>query len=153
MSAFFKTAIPSGPILVTALLEAPHMIFRYTILYVDDVSSSLDFFERAFGFERGFLHESSDYGELVTGETKLAFSSRALMRQLDKNPALPRPDAPTFEIAFETGDVAGTLQRALDAGATLIQDARDEPWGQTTSYVADPNGYLIEICTAVQLPG
>lgn len=45
MSAFFKTAIPSGPILVTALLEAPHMIFRYTILYVDDVSSSLDFFK------------------------------------------------------------------------------------------------------------
>ncbi|MBN7758860.1 MULTISPECIES: VOC family protein [Alphaproteobacteria] len=129
------------------------MIFRYTILYVDDVSSSLDFFVKAFGFERGFLHESGDYGELLTGETKLAFSSRTLMRQLDKDPALPRPDAPTFEIAFETEDVAGTLQRALDAGATLIQDARDEPWGQTTSYVADPNGYLIEICTAVQLPG
>jgi lactoylglutathione lyase len=153
MSGFFKTAIPLWPIVVAALLEAPHMIFRYTILYVDDVSSSLDFFEKAFGFERGFLHESGDYGELLTGETKLAFSSRALMRQLDKNPALPRPDAPTFEIAFETDDVAGTLQRALDAGATLIQDARDEPWGQTTSYVADPNGYLIEICTAVQLPG
>ena len=36
------------------------MIFRYTILYVDDVSASLDFFERAFGFDRGFLHESGD---------------------------------------------------------------------------------------------
>ena len=129
------------------------MIFRYTILYVDDVASSLDFFERAFGLKRGFLHESGDYGELTTGETKLAFSSRALMRQLDKNPASPTSDAPTFEIAFETDNVAAALRRARDAGATLIQDARDEPWGQTTSYVADPNGYLIEICTAVQLPG
>ena len=129
------------------------MIFRYTILYVDDVPSSLDFFERAFGLKRGFLHESGDYGELTTGETKLAFSSRALMRQLDKNPDSPRADAPTFEIAFETDNVATALRRALSAGATLIQDARDEPWGQTTSYVADPNGYLIEICTAVQLPG
>ena len=129
------------------------MIFRYTILYVDDVASSLDFFERAFGLKRGFLHESGDYGELTTGETKLAFSSRALMRQLDKNPDSPRADAPTFEIAFETDNVATALRRALSAGATLIQDARDEPWGQTTSYVADPNGYLIEICTAVQLPG
>ena len=129
------------------------MIFRYTILYVDDVASSLDFFERAFGLKRGFLHESGDYGELTTGETKLAFSSRALMRQLDKNPASPTADAPTFEIAFETDNVAAALRRALDEGATLIQDTRDEPWGQTTSYVADPNGYLIEICTAVQLPG
>ena len=122
------------------------MIFRYTILYVDDVSASLDFFERAFGLERAFLHESGDYGEMTTGTTKLAFSSKELMRQLDKNPAS------TFEIAFETDDVAGALQRAVDAGATLIQNARDEPWGQTTSYVSDPNGYLIEICSAVQLP-
>ena len=128
------------------------MIFRYTILYVDDVSASLDFFERAFGLERAFLHESGDYGEMTTGTTKLAFSSKELMRQLDKNPASPRPDAPTFEIAFETDDVAGALQRAVDAGATLIQNARDEPWGQTTSYVSDPNGYLIEICSAIQLP-
>ena len=129
------------------------MIFRYTILYVDDVPSSLAFFEKAFGFERGFLHESGDYGELVTGATKLAFSSTALMRQLGKNPASPKGDNPTFEIAFETDDVSGALQTALDAGATLIQDVRDEPWGQTTSYVSDPNGYLIEICSAVQLPG
>mgnify|MGYP001243342841 FL=1 len=129
------------------------MIFRYTILYVDDVASSLDFYERAFGLKRGFLHEAGDYGELITGETKLAFSSRELMRQLDKNPASPEANAPTFEIAFETDDVAAAFRRAIDAGATPIQNTRDELWGQTTSYVADPNGYLIEICTAVQLPG
>lgn len=129
------------------------MIFRYTILYVDNVASSLTFFEKAFGFERGFLHESGDYGELITGETKLAFSSAALMQQLGKNPASPKSDNPTFEIAFETDDVAGALKKALNAGASLIQDVRDEPWGQTTSYVADPNGYLIEICSSVQLPG
>lgn len=129
------------------------MIFRYTIFYVDDVPASLTFFEKALGLERAFLHEGGDYGELVTGETKLAFSSKALMHQLGKNPASPRSDNPTFEIAFETDDVAGALQRAVDAGATLIQDVREEPWGQTTSYVADSNGYLIEICSAVQLPG
>lgn len=128
------------------------MIFRYTILYVDNVPSSLDFFERAFGFKRLFLHESGDYGELATGDTKLAFSSTELMRQLDKNPVSPRPNAPTFEIAFEADDVAGALQRAVDAGAMLVQDLREEPWGQTTSYVADPDGYLIEICSAVRPP-
>ena len=129
------------------------MILRYTILYVDDVPSTLDFFERAFGLQRGFLHESGDYGELKTGETKLAFSSTALMQQLDKNPAAPNAKSPTFEIAFETENVKVALERAIDAGATLIQDARDEPWGQTTSYVSDPNGYLVEICSAVTMPG
>lgn len=129
------------------------MIFRYTIFYVDDVPATLGFFESAFGFQRGFLHESGDYGELTTGETKLAFSSTALMRKLGKNPAAPAPNAPTFEIAFETDDVKTALTKAIDAGATLVQDVRDEPWGQTTSYVSDPNGYLIEICSAVQLSG
>ena len=129
------------------------MIFRYTILYVDDVPASVEFFEKAFGLERAFLHESGDYGEMVSGATKLAFSSKELMRQLGKNPVSPRTDAPTFEIAFETDNVAESLKRAVAAGATLIQDVRHEPWGQTTSYVADPNGYLIEICSVVQLPG
>ena len=128
------------------------MIFRYTIFYVDDVPATLDFFEKAIGLQRGFLHESGDYGELITGETKLAFSSTALMQQLDKNPAAPKVSAPTFEIAFETENVKAALERAVGAGATLIQDVRDEPWGQTTSYVSDPNGYLVEICSPVKMP-
>ena len=128
------------------------MIFRYTILYVDSVKDTLDFFARAFGFEQLFLHESGDYGELSTGETRLAFSSTKLMRQLDKDPQSPEPTKPVFEIALESEDVAADLSRAIEAGATLIQDAREEDWGQTTSYVSDPNGYLIEICSKVQLP-
>lgn len=46
-------------------------------------------------------------------------------------------------------DVAGALARALQAGATLIQEVKKESWGQTTSYVADPDGYLVEICSPV----
>jgi len=128
------------------------MILRYTILYVDDVTATLDFYERAFALERSFLHDSGDYGELSTGETKLAFSSTALMKRLGKAPGKPSPKAPVFEIAFETDDVQAAFDRAVAAGATPIQQVRDEPWGQTTSYVSDPNGYLVEICSAVQLP-
>lgn len=125
------------------------MIFRYTILYVENVEQALSFYHRAFGFEIGFLHESKDYGELVTGQTKLAFTSRRLMRELGKTPAPPDPKHPTSEVAFETDDVAGALARACAAGATLMQPAKDEAWGQTTAYVADPEGYLVEICSPV----
>lgn len=128
------------------------MILRYTILYVGDVAAALAFYERAFGLKRGFLHDSGDYGELATGATKLAFSSTALMRQLGKAPGRPSPAAPVFEIAFETGDVAAVFARAVAAGAAPVQAPCEEPWGQTTAYVSDADGYLVEICSPVQLP-
>jgi lactoylglutathione lyase len=130
-----------------------HMIFRYTILYVADVAAAMDLFERAFGFTRLFLHEAGDYGELDTGQTKLAFSARSLMESLGKTPVAARVDTPVFELAFETPDVAGALARAVSAGATLVQGATDMPWGQTISYVTVPDGFLIEICSPVQSPG
>ena len=126
------------------------MQLRYTILYVENVEATLAFYEKAFGLERGMLHESGDYGELITGGTKLAFSSIQLMTSLGKKPGVPDAKAPIFEIAFETHDVSAALEKALAAGATLIQQARHEPWGQTTAYVSDHNGYLIEICSAVE---
>lgn len=128
------------------------MIFRYTILYVDDVPATMDFFARAFGLEPSFLHESGQYGEMLTGQTKLAFSATALMRQLGKNPQPAVAGAPCFELAFETGDVPAAVGRALAAGATLVQGAEEQPWGQVTAYVNDPNGYLVEICSPVQVP-
>jgi catechol 2,3-dioxygenase-like lactoylglutathione lyase family enzyme len=125
------------------------MQFRYAIVYVDDVPATIDFYERAFGLTRRFVHESGAYGELDTGATRLAFSSRALMESLGKAPGRADPAAPVFEIALETDDVRGALDRAVAAGAALVQDVRAEPWGQTTSYVADGNGVLVEICSPV----
>ena len=123
------------------------MKFRYVILYVEDVQATLAFYQRAFGLEIGFIHDEADYGELITGDTKLAVSSKSLMRELGKTPGSAAASAPTFEIAFESDDVASAVARALDEGAILQQAARDESWGQITAYVSDPNGYLIEICT------
>lgn len=123
------------------------MKFRYAILYVDNVEETLTLYQTAFGFERLFLHESGQYGELKTGDTKLAFSAKELMSELGKTPGTADPAAPLFELAFETDDVAGAMQTAIAAGATEKQAPRDEPWGQTTGYVIDPNGFLVELCT------
>lgn len=126
------------------------MKFRYTILYVADVPETLRFYENAFGMERAMLHESGDYGELGTGETKLSFSSLTLMKDIGKTVSSAMEHPPCFEIAFETDNVEHALQRALNAGASLVQGAEEMPWGQTTSYVRDLNGFLVEICTPVQ---
>ncbi|MCZ4282505.1 VOC family protein [Kiloniella laminariae] len=125
------------------------MHLRYTILYVDNVSETLDFYIKAFGFTEKMRHESGDYGELETGSTTLSFSSRKLMEQLGKSPDRPDISRPVFEIAFETENVPLALETAIKAGATLVQKVEEMPWGQTTAYVGDPNGFLIEICSSV----
>ena len=125
------------------------MKFKYTILYVANVEETLRFYSQAFGLEQLMIHESGDYGELNTGSTTLSFSSLQLMTNIGKNPGRANSSNPIFEIAFETTDVPSALAKALEAGATLVQETQEMPWGQTTAYVSDHNGFLIELCTPV----
>ncbi len=128
------------------------MKLRYVILYVESPRETISFYQQAFGVEVGMITETGDYGEMTTGETTLSFSSLSLMESLGKSPAPADANRPCFEIAFQTEDVAGSLAKALAAGAELVQEVKQEPWGQTTSYVRDQNGFLIEICSAVTAP-
>ena len=125
------------------------MKFKYTILYVLNVEETLKFYTQAFGFAQSMIHESGDYGELNTGSTTLSFSSLDLMTNIGKNPGQASSSNPVFEIAFETTDVPLALEKAMNAGATLIQKTQEMPWGQTTAYVSDKNGFLIELCTPI----
>ncbi|MCB1396240.1 MAG: VOC family protein [Rhodobacteraceae bacterium] len=125
------------------------MKLAYVIPYVDDVALTLDFYERAFGVTRRFLHESGTYGEVETGATTLSFTARSLMRELGKALGQADPHAPVFEIAFATDDVPAAYSRAVAAGAVPMQDPAQMPWGQTVAYVSDPNGILVELCTPV----
>lgn len=122
------------------------MKLGYTILYVPDVPAALAFYEQAFGLARRFLAEGSDFGELDTGTTALAFSSHELLRQMGQSPV---PAAHCFEIALVTDDVPAAVARAVAAGATLTHPPRQMPWGQTVAYVADLNGFAVELCTPV----
>ena len=123
------------------------MKLAYVIPYVADVPATLAFYKAAFGLETKFLHESGDFGELKTGGTTLAFSSRQLMVSLGKDPQAPDPARPSFEIALTTDDVPGALKQALVAGARLIAEPKEMPWGQTIAYVSDPDGFVVELCT------
>lgn len=128
------------------------MKFRYTILYVQDVARAMQFYESALGLSRGFVHEAGDYGEMLTGETKLAFASKALIAETGKGVGQADPAKAVFEIAFETQDVQGAYQRALDHGARAEKEPVQMPWGQTVSFVSDPDGNLVEICSPVASP-
>ena len=128
------------------------MQLAYTILYVQDVAATLQFYQKAFGFKQKMLHGSGDYGELDTGQTTLSFSSLSLMKELGKNPSSPQKDHPCFEVAFTTDNVSEAFDRALQSGAASVQEPAEMPWGQTTAYVNDLNGFLVEICTPILIP-
>ena len=128
------------------------MKFTYTIVYVADVAASLDFFERAFGLRRRFLHESGGYGELETGAATLSFASHDTARG-NLGHDYVAADTSTrplgMELGLVTGDVGAACQRAVDAGATLLKAPALKPWGQTVAYLRCPDGTLVELCTAV----
>lgn len=124
--------------------------FAYTILYVQDVTKSVAFYEQAFGFSRKFVTPENDYGELLVGETTLSFASITLAKSNLSDGFIESKltDKPFgIEIGFATENVAETVAKAVDAGATIVENPKTKPWGQTVAYVRDLDGFLIEICT------
>ncbi|MBD2074604.1 VOC family protein [Phormidium sp. FACHB-592] len=125
----------------------------FTILYVPDVEAATTFYEQTFGLRRRFVTDAQEYGELNTGTTHLAFSQSEFAKGSTSVPfeaAQPDKSAPPVELGIVTKDVAALYQRAIQAGATPVQEPEPKPWGQIVGYVRDLNGFLVEICTEVQ---
>ncbi len=126
------------------------MKFGYTIIYVDAVENTLDFYKKAFGFETRFLHPSKTYGELDTGETAIAFAANTLGDLNFKGgyQKIDPQDLPVgVELAFVTEDVSAAYAHALLAGAVSVAEPMQKPWGQSVAYVRDLNGVLVELCS------
>jgi|SRR5215469_1821470 len=133
-------------------MSSPSVSLGYVILYVKDVAASLAFYERAFGISRRFFHEDNGnaYGELETGATRLAFASLQMAKEHLKQEVVAASlnHAPlAFEVALATPDVSALFDRAVEAGATAVQEPAQKPWGQTVAYLRDPDGHLVELCT------
>lgn len=127
------------------------MKFGYTIVYVPDVLASVEFFEKAFGLKRRFIHESG-YAEMDTGTTALAFATHDLgaSNLPDGYVKASNSTEPLgMEIALVTEDVASVHSKAISEGAISIKQPVVKPWGQTVSYVRCPDGTLVEICSPV----
>jgi len=126
--------------------------FGYTILYVEDVVKTIIFYEKAFGFSRKFITPEEDYGELLSGETTIAFASIELGHSNFKNgftKSDPNMKPFGFELAFVTDNIEEDFKKALEAGAVEEEKLVEKPWGQKVGYLRDINGFLIEMCTPV----
>ena len=127
-------------------------MFAYTILYVQNVTKSIEFYEKTFNLPRGFITPENDYGELSTGSVKLSFVSIELANlNLNKGFQQSVPNNKPFgiEIGFTVGDVENTLKKAVEAGGNIYEQTKVKSWGQTVAYIQDIDGFLVEICTPI----
>jgi catechol 2,3-dioxygenase-like lactoylglutathione lyase family enzyme len=119
------------------------MRYASTILYVPDVAAALAFYERAFGLQVGFADPGGTYAVLAGEGGALAFASHDQAAQGVGDEARAAPAG--FEVWIESDDVPAAVQRAVAAGAQLVREPVEKPWGQTVAYVRDPNGTLVEL--------
>ena len=129
------------------------MKYAYTILYVADVPKTIQFYEQAFGFSKKFITPENDYGELISGETTIAFASIELGKSnfpssFEKISITAKPVG--AEMVFVTENIEADFKKALKAGAEEFAGIKAKPWGQRVGYLRDNNGFLIEICTPMK---
>ncbi|MBT4289088.1 MAG: VOC family protein [Deltaproteobacteria bacterium] len=122
------------------------MNLNYVIIYVDDAVKATEFYKKAFELKIKFIHESNMYAEMESGQTTLAFANNEML-QMNTGIEPKEGVKNCFEIAFSTDDVSGAFEKAILNGAKEIKKTEEKPWGQLVSYVQDPFGTIVEICT------
>lgn len=119
------------------------------VLYVEDIDRALEFYTGILGFKERV--RQGPYAELETGTTTLCLVERRYVHETYGH-QVPPPGQGASEVGVlveERPHVDELYQRALKGGATSVAEPKDEPWGQRVSYVRDPDGHLLEICSPV----
>jgi len=124
------------------------MEFAKTIIYVDDVEETLDFYYQAFGLSTIKDDGSGQYAELDTGQVKLAFSAHPCAQSNFKQSYIrtqPKQPALGFEMRFYCDNVIESYDKAVAAGAEPFCPPADKSNGQTLAYVRSIEGTLIAL--------
>lgn len=124
---------------------APGMQLINTYLAVANVTASMEFLERAFGFSRGVVLPDAD-GHVRYAEMRHGDSVVMLIRKGDGATATNGASA----LYTYVGDVDRALARARQAGAG-VDEAEDKPWGDRIAVVTDPDGYRWVLATFKKL--
>ena len=129
----------------------PKMPIITPYLSVRDGMAALAFYEKAFGFKRRFEMKSPE-GRLRHGE--LEYGDGVIMM------GEPHPDL-GYKAPADVGgspvalyvyvrDVDSVARAAAAAGATILQEPKDQFYGDRTCEIVDPEGHRWSIATHVK---
>ena len=108
-------------------------------IVVDDVAAQAEFLRQVFD-ATGDIDPSRPV-EVRIGDSLLMISSTG-----------ERPAFPAFLYVY-VEDADSTFERAIDAGATVIEEPRDTPYGDRRAMVRDPFGNVFQIAHQLRTPG
>ncbi|MBB2974037.1 VOC family protein [Mesorhizobium sp. RMAD-H1] len=114
----------------------------YPVIMTDDVAATAAFYHEHFRFEPKF--ESDWYVHLQSREDD-GINLAVLDGTHETIPEAGRGRVCGLILNFEVDDVDCEYQRAQEAGLPILQELRDEAFGQRHFITADPNGVLIDI--------
>lgn len=118
----------------------------FPILYVDDLRTSLRFYCQLLGFEEIYRFPPTGdpgYASLALGADKIGLSDAGYPGRHGK-PQRPITGRP-FELCVETSDVDAFIASVREAGAPVLAEPEDQPWGERVAYLEDPDGNPIHV--------
>ena len=108
-------------------------------LVVSDVGAAMDFYQRAFGLQRGLLYQEPG-GRILYGEAH--YEDATVMVGLPRaGKTHPRRRDAAATLFCYTSDVDALFERAVTAGAEVAQEPADQFWGDRTCLLVDPEGH------------
>ena len=111
----------------------------YASIRYREAMAAIDFLERAFGFERGDVHQGEDG---AVHHAELRFAGEWIMlgsTSSGSDGRLDLPSGPTW-IYVVVDDPDAHYERAVAAGAEIVRDLKDEDYGSRGYTVRDPEG-------------
>ena len=116
-------------------------------LFVSNMETMVKFYRDTMGMKTNWNGEAN--AEFETEGTLLIMYGRDDFEKMTSQKfSYPSALNGTMELAFDYpqfSDVDQEYERLIHSGGTPVMAPTDEPWGQRTSYIADPEGNLIEI--------
>ncbi|MDZ5698093.1 VOC family protein [Chelativorans sp. M5D2P16] len=114
----------------------------YPVIMTDDVSATAAFYCSHFGFAP--LFESDWYVHLQSREDETV-NLAVLDGRHETVPEAARGRVSGLILNFEVEDADGEYARVKAAGLPILQELRDEAFGQRHFITSDPNGVLIDV--------
>ena len=111
----------------------------YASIRYREAMAAIDFLERAFGFERGDVHQGEDG---AVHHAELRFAGEWIMlgsTSTGSDGRLDLPSGPTW-IYVVVDDPDAHYERAVAAGAEIVRDLKDEDYGSRGYTARDPEG-------------